>query len=489
MNHFSACVGMILGAGLLAGSDTAIAEVSGVNIGSRRELFVDRHLIDKLDGASLQLHHPRPADIALRFDRPYEGVFAGYTTVIKDGDTYRMYYRGLAAAADGEANHSVGKEVTCYAESRDGIRWDKPNLGLFEINGNRDNNIVLAMTPACHNFCPFLDTRPGVEPAQRFKAVGGHGKAALLALVSADGLHWKKLQDKPIFTKGAFDSQNLAFWSESENCYVCYFRAGKKIGNKAYRWISRTTSKDFLNWSEPVEMDFGDVPPEHFYTNQTGPYYRAPHLYVAVFARFNPGRQLIASADQAQRLGIVGDYFSDTSDACFMTTRGGSHFDRTFMESFVRPGMGAANWVSRTNYPALGIVPTGENEMSLYVQRHYAQPSHCLQRLTLRPDGFVSVHAPYSGAEMITKPLVFSGKELTINFATSAAGALQVEIQDAAGRAIPGFALTDSTESFGDELERVVTWKSGADASKLAGQPVRLRFVMKDADLYAIRFR
>lgn len=461
---------------------------SAIDIGSHRELFVDHYLIEKLDGATLQLHHPQPAGTAITFDRPYEGVFSGYVTVIKDGPAYRMYYRGLAASKEGEALHSVDTEITCYAESRDGIRWDKPNLGLFEINGSRDNNVILARTPACHNFCPFLDTRPGVDAGQRYKGVGGHGKYGLLALVSPDGIHWTKLQDKPIFTKGAFDSQNLAFWSETENCYVCYFRSFKKVGETGYRWISRTTSKDFLTWSDPVEMHFGDVPAEHFYTNQTGPYYRAPHLYVAVFARFMPGREVV-SKEQAARLGIVGSYFSDLSEACLMTTRGGDRYDRTFMESFVRPGQGEANWVSRTNYPALGIVPTGENEMSLYVQRHYAQPSHHLQRLTLRSDGFVSVNAPYRGGEMVTRPLTFSGKQLTLNFATSAAGQIQVEIQDAAGRPIPGFTLADCPPFYNDQLDYVVAWKNGGDVSRLAGKPIRLRFVMKDADLYAIRFR
>jgi hypothetical protein len=201
-----------------------------------------------------------------------------------------------------------------------------------------------------------------------------------------------------------------------------------------------------------------------------------------------PGREVV-SKEQAAKLGIVGNYFSDLSDACFMTTRGGNHYDRTFMESFVRPGQGDSNWVSRTNYPALGIVPTGENELSLYVQRHYAQPSHLLQRLTLRPDGFVSINAPYRGGEMITKPLTFSGKKLTLNFATSAAGQIQVEIRDATSQPIPGFTLADCPPFYSDQLEYVVAWKNGSDVSRLAGKPIRLRFAMKDADLYAIRFR
>ena len=489
--HLTLRNGIVFGAWTiltLVAAATARTPSSTIDIGSRRELFVDQYLIDKLDGATLRLHHPQPAGVAIRFDRPYEGVFAGYVTVIQDGPTYRMYYRGLSATKEGEALHSVETEITCYAESRDGIHWDKPNLGLHQVSGSRDNNVILTHTPACHNFCPFLDTRPGTEAAQRYKAVGGHGKSGLLPFISADGIHWRQSGEQPILTRGAFDSQNLAFWSESEDCYVCYFRTYRKIGETACRWISRSTSKDFLNWSQPVEMDFGDAPPEQYYTNQTEPYYRAPHLYVAIFARFMPGREVL-SAEQAGKLGIVGNYFSDLSDACLMTSRGADRYDRVFMESFVRPGPGAANWVSRTNYPALGIVPTGENEMSLYVQRHYSQPSHYLQRLTLRPDGFVSVNASYRGGEMLTKPFVFSGKALTLNFATSAAGAVQVEIQDATGRPMPGFALTDCPPMFNDELEHVVTWTDGGHVSKLAGKPIRLRFTMKDADLYSIRFK
>ena len=75
-----------------------------------------------------------------------------------------------------------------------------------------------------------------------------------------------------------------------------------------------------------------------------------------------------------------------------------------------------------------------------------------------------------------------------MNFATSAAGSVKVEIQDANGQAIPGFALSECEEHFGDSIERTVVWKNGREVSSLAGKPLRLRFVLKDADVYAIRF-
>jgi hypothetical protein len=126
--------------------------------------------------------------------------------------------------------------------------------------------------------------------------------------------------------------------------------------------------------------------------------------------------------------------------------------------------------------------------MSLYVQHRYAQPAHHLRRYVLRTDGFASVNAPYAGGELLTRPLTFEGNKLAVNFATSAAGDIRVEIQDAAGRVMPGYALDDSRELIGNEIERVVSWKGGEDVGKLAGTVVRLRFVMKDADLYSLRF-
>ena len=111
-----------------------------------------------------------------------------------------------------------------------------------------------------------------------------------------------------------------------------------------------------------------------------------------------------------------------------------------------------------------------------------------MRRYTLRIDGFVSVQAPLAGGEFTTKPLVFQGSKLVINFATSAAGSVQVEIQDQDGKPLEGFTLADCPETFGDSLRREVSWKAGSNVGKLAGKPVRLRFVLKDADLYSIQF-
>src|SRR5436190_7891717 len=123
-------------------------------------------------------------------------------------------------------------------------------------------------------------------------------------------------------------------------------------------------------------------------------------------------------------------------------------------------GLGPNNWASRTNYPVLNVVQTGPAEMSFYVNRDYAQPTAHVTRYSLRLDGFSSVHAPYSGGEMLTRALIFSGKELEINYATSAAGSIRVELQDASGS-----ALAESQEIIGDHISRIIQWKSGSSVA------------------------
>ena len=102
--------------------------------------------------------------------------------------------------------------------------------------------------------------------------------------------------------------------------------------------------------------------------------------------------------------------------------------------------------------------------------------------------GFASIRAARRGGELVTRPLRFDGGQLSANFATSAAGGMRVEIQDAEGRPIPGFALADCHVLFGDTIDRTIAWQSGSDVSQLAGRAVRLRFELQDADLYSYQF-
>ena len=181
-------------------------------IGSRVELFVDDWLIGRLDHVRLALHRPQPAEVVMDFNRGWEGDYSAYVTVFPDGDLFRMYYRGVGAEQE-------AKQVTCYAESRDGIHWTRPSLDIHQFNSSGANNIVW-VDKGSHNFAPFKDSNPDAPADQRYKALAG---GPLRVLVSADGLHWKLLKED-VISDGAFDSQNLGFWDPLRQQYVAFYR-------------------------------------------------------------------------------------------------------------------------------------------------------------------------------------------------------------------------------------------------------------------------
>ena len=433
-------------------------------------MFVDDWLMDSTrsrGSVSLQLQTPVKREIVLVTDKPWEGPDSAYFTVFQDGPLVRLYYRGMVP---GGADTSSG-QVTCYAESTDGIHFARPNLGLVEFQGSRDNNIIYRGLEA-HNFAPFRDENPAAKPEERYKALAGILRK-LYAFVSPDGIHWKKLQPEPVMTKGDFDSLNLSFWDEQTQNYRCFSR----YSDRGVRSVQSCTSTDFVHWTDPTPNRYPKgAPKEHFYTNGTRPCPGAPHIYLSFPKRFVPERKKFPDYKE---MGV--------SDALFLSSRDGVTWDRTFLEAWVRPGLDKRNWTQRSNMPAWGIVQLEPEEFSLYITEHYEWPDHRLRRITVRRHGFASVHAGAAGGEFTTRPLTFTGKNLILNYATSAAGAIQVEVQDEQGKPIAGRTLADMPALFGDELDAVVTWRSGGDLSNLIGKPVRFRFFLKDADLFALR--
>lgn len=498
--------------------------MSTIDLGSRRELFVDHRMLERLDGTFLKLHEPVPMETSICIDRPGEGAAnAGNQVLFLDGK-YLMYYRAM----DNSDASDVGK--SCVAVSMDGIHWDKSALQPEGTN--------YVLTDDGQHIAPgFLDTRPGVPRSERvkaFRSIPKSGKAhtayndpggdkIMEFFASEDGLVFHRMNPQPVLETNlfnGFDGGNSMFWSEEEEQYVFYYRYSvifpRENGNFAMRrTVARTTSRDFYTWTPPVEMAYSDEA-EQFYVNNTHAYFRAPQIYIALAARFME-RRAVLTREQADTLPLVEDaYFAqqhaeeknqwiggghcnDCSDGVLLTSRAGSSvYDRTFMETYVRPGLGYENWVTRTNYPFSGVFPLDERTLSFYVWRCYCQTTWHVQRMALRTDGFASLSAPWKGGTALTKPFVFAGNALEINYRTSAAGSVLVEITDENGNVIPGFERGTCFPIIGDEISREVCWSAGIDPetpvpehyclSRLAGRPIRLRFIMKDADLFSFRF-
>lgn len=500
-----AAVGLAIGLPMTQGNEPERRSTEAIQIGSRRELFVDQHLIDRIDGARLELHRPIRREVIFRTDAAWEGNGSAYQSVFRDGDLFRMYYRGghhVASKAYEKDKNSW--ETLCLAESRDGIHWTRPELDIVEFQGSTKNNLILdaAMvseiggSPA--HTAVFKDTNPDCPDEERYKIViVGSKPRGLYLLVSADGVHFQLKSRQPFTTTGAFDSQNLMFWDSVRKVYREYHRQF----DQGVRGIMTAESQDPSSFPEPRWLEYPDAAEQALYTNQVQPYYRAPHIFMGFPMRYNDRgwsqsmKELPGLEERQYRAKQHPRYATTVTDASFMTSRDGQTFSR-WGEAFIRPGPATKDtWVYGDNFIFWGMLQTKSNlegaadDISLYATEGYWEGnSTSVRRYTLRQDGFVSASAGWKGGSVLTKPLTFYGSRLELNFATSAAGSVRIEIQDVDGKPLDGYALADCSEIFGDTIARTVAWKDGTDLSSLAGQPVRLLFELKDADVYSFRF-
>ena len=478
------------------------------DIGSSRQLFIDDWLVASLDNAEFQIHRPERKEIAVEFGSvPWEGNSQGYFSLINDGRWRHLYYD-----AWGRFDKSIPLTL-CYMRSRDGIHWERPNLGIVEFEGSTQNNIIMDKVQGCvfDSFNPFIDTKPGTPPESKYKAIGYLGNAekgyGLFAFQSPDAVHWTPMKNDFVFKGKPFDSQNCVFWSDRENRYVLYYRDKENLENGAFvRVINKAVSDNLIDWTDLGRIQFSeDEKPTldvQFYTNQIFPYYRNRDLLIGFPARYTdrgdvPGTWALPEPEARRDRMNREEPRSGTAvtDSIFISSRDGVHFDVSD-DVFVAPGLRTAhNWVYGDNYLAWGITETASldddspNELSFYSTESDATGTDSrLRRYALRIDGFRSIHTPSKVGYAVTKPLTFTGRELSLNVATSAMGNLRVEIRDAAGAPIPGYSMEECDVVFGDFLDRHVTWNGSADLSALAGKTISLRFKMNETDLYSLQF-
>ena len=464
--HISSVIALLFAAQLASAAEPLTLGPDG----TRRELFVDGHLIANMTGgAKLHLHRPEPKEVVLTTDAPWEGNTSAYYTIFRDGELYRMYYR--ASHWDTEAKKATHREVTCYAESRDGIHWVKPKLGLFEFNGSRENNIVVDGL-GTHCFVAFKDGNPDSPPEARYRGIARGrpvGKKGLYIFESPDGIRWRLTRDEPVITEGAFDSQNLAFWDAHTRQYREYHRTFVN----GVRAIMTGTSSDFIHWTKPVLLTYQEgIPMQHLYTNAVQPYGRAPHLLIGFPTRYLP--------EEGQR------------------------FHR-WLEPVVPESAPKDRSGNRSNYMTWGLVeiPGRPNHLSVYAtEAYYTGPDSRVRRFEYRKDGFVSLRGSAQGSLLITK-LIKLGRladRLTLNYRANQGGQVRVGLYQPNGTAIPGHSLSECRSLTGDQLNQTIMWKSvsgnivgktNADISHLRRNhpAVRLRFELKNADLFSLQFQ
>ena len=461
--------------------------MSIIEVGSLREMFVDEYLIASYEGrGKLRAHLPHRSEVVFEFNGPLENACSSvYSTVFQVEDHYRLYYRGHYPIGSDKGD-SAEQQTAHVAISKDGINFERPVLNNYDFAAARGNNIVWQGIQG-HNFVPFLDQNPDCGEQSRYKAVGGTGENNLYSFHSGDGFHWRLIQNEPLSVNGKFDSANLAFYDRIIGKYRLFSRFSEEGRGRA---IQSSFSDDFIEWSEPIPNQYeSNAPIEEFYTNATTLVPGADHTLLSFPMRYVADRTTpLADIGQMDYPGIGQAGMEGMTDAVMMSSRDGINWFRPFREAWLRPGLDDRNWTHRNTTPAIGILPIKETEWSMYVSEHYGWNDNRLRRLSLRPWGFGSIYADYDGGGVLTKPIVFDGSELRINFSTSAVGSVRVEIQDVHGISIPGYTLDDMDPIYGDKLDQCIRWTDRINLSELSGTEVKLRFELCDADVFSFRF-
>ncbi len=480
-----------------------------IDIGSGRQLFLDDWLIQSREGVSLTVNRPaKTGELLLTADKAWEASHLGaYKTILDDGGLYRLWY---------DASTSLAEKglILCYAYSVDrGKTWVKPNLGLVDFGGSSQNNIVYAPPGhpygQCHGPTVHKDPNEPEGSPKKYKMfywMDRHEESARMSdtirktnagrerrdqfapdhtrsprqcmgfAFSPDGLRWTPWDRNPVM-RNFGDTQNVFFWDDQRQKYVAYTRVWDP-----WRKVGRSETSDLARWPDPeVIVGYDEKDPENtdLYNNACIKYPYAQNAYFMFPSVFH--------REQGER------HRNGTLDIQLAVSRDGILWDRPSREPFIRLGL-EGSFDSQSIYVAAGLTREGD-QLSIYYtgyDTHHGElrpNSGVMSRAIMRVDGFMSADAGYRGGFLVTKPIVFSGGRLELNFDASAGGEVRAEIQKPDGEPIPGYALEDAKPMKGNSICRRASWSGDTALSELAGTAVSIRFQMRDAKLYAFGFR
>lgn len=508
-------------------ASNASAQTAPICVGSEKQLFLgpwaddgrDDYLVKSMRDVTMTMNQAHvTGERLIPRDRPWDQGDV-WLSVLKDGDVFRMYY-GSRPYPDGLRRSAPYSLILLYAESRDGIHWERPNLGFWEWDGSRDNNILFPSDDFPYVFkvaMPdqvFIDPNAGT-PEEKYKMVlslsapaepedddpdhpypkrsgflyprkgleASPLRAGHHVFSSPDGLHWKMMTQSSIAT-GANDAKYSVAWDARLGKYVQWTRVkpadpeGVRYYREAFgvdrpelnvRMIGRAESDDLLHWGKgeivlrPDELDKANSPAGltrlDFYGPNIRQYGEGANAYVALPTCHSHWKYTLAPEGKEQS-------FPQTIDVQLATSRDGIRWNRApGRRPFIPHGIDGAFW-SRMIFPSGDIIEVGD-ELWFYFAgapwRHGDAVSYregAIGRAVLRRDGFISADAAYTWGELITRPLIFTGSSLLLNVATGAGGTVQVEIQDENGKPIPGFALEDSDEINGNSIRALARWRA-----------------------------
>ncbi len=480
------------------------------NLGNDRMLCWDDFFIENSDNVIIKMQKPVRKGPAFEAREGVDGGDNNYASIIKVEDKFRLYYRAWRWVMHSNGQLESHTPRYCLCESDDGITYKRKFLHKHSYDGSTYNNIFTDISQDNLSVC--YDENPNCDPNEKFKAFGmlganhelGHG---LGYWVSADGIDFTfkgKLK-----LPGSFDSYNIALWDKETEQYFIYYRGEHRVDGKngefdvvnkdlsIFREIRVATTKDFETFEIFGQLDYkGKGEDFQFYTNNILKYHRCKNMFIGLPTRYvdrvadlENFKDMPDFARREHKIKYTGRGGTALTDCGIITSRDGFHFDR-WDEAFLTAGIeNHDNWWYGDRYSVYGIYETpsekdGEpNELSFFVGEDFMSQRGDFIRYTVRLDGFFSWNAGFNGGTVLTKPFIFSGSNLEVNFATSIYGALFATICDEDGNELEGYR---SNNLFGDSVDRPMHFQK--DLKELEGKPIRLKFFLKDCDLYSFKF-
>jgi len=438
-------------------------------------------------GIRLEAVKPEKVGPIFLSDKPWENRFQ-FPTLLKVDGKYRLYYE----VEPPPGHEEITNKISCLAESTDGKTWTKPNLGLVEFGGNKDNNIVYGGTLCRWGFTGHSVFIDPVAPApERYKMVyqatvprevvkspeqgslngvgqeKGAGVQALMSAVSADGIHWKE-NPRPLLAP-IRDAQNTIYYDTILKRYVSFMRY-KVLTRRA---IGRAETADFYNWPGPKPVIWPgpqDEPSDDYYVNGKVLYPGAPGEHMLLTSVYKGATdsttlRLAASPDGTLWNWLPGgDLMTPGPDGSW---DGGYFFmGGGTMVELPDDRVALAFLSSRLPHKFPRFMRQGSAGLAVWQKERIA---------ALVADSEAEFYSPVMSAQ---------GKELYLNFQTRRAGSIKVEVVDARGR-----ALADCDPLFGDQIKAKVTWKGESSLDPETLKQFQLHFRLRAARLYSFEFK
>lgn len=497
---------------LFAGDETPAGVVP---LGARKHLFVDDALLTHQENVVFQANPPRLAELVLE-----NKGFSNHVSVFEDVESgdglVRLYFRGP-------------KECLVVWVSEDGVNFRAPDLGR-EYEGLR--NVVIEDPVGLGSL--FVD--PNAPKEERIKYYSGYRGRGQFIYSSPDGFTFTRNETSALPFRGA--SQSLVYYDDQRQVYVGYHRSDmyRTPGGKTERSAVMTETKDLMRpWpfhpvsqemqtelgkkyrlgrKNPYYVDNGPVTPPGFgveyprvvapdpsidapgvdiYVPKCEKYAWAPDAYVAFPLMYyhyegdGPETREVLSRKEQQR-------GSGPLETQLAVSRDGIAWKRYPRPTYI--GIGRHGGLDlKKNYIAHGMVRHGDElwqyymGSELYHSTWQKKGREAIFRVVQRLDGFVSADFAYTGGELRTRPLTFTGNRLTLNVDTDATGYLQVGLLDENGEPIEGLGLDDCIIVSCDDTAAEVEWlKKGKDLASVAGKTVQIAIRGRGTKLYSMQF-